>query len=533
MFGSERLVQTANKTCSKRKVKCDETLPHCRRCTDTGRTCDGPAPSKFVFVGSGSMNTSRIMSRSPLGLGSSPTAALDALQLDQDESRAFDYFLHRAAPCLAATQDGPFWTSLVPRVVRQHAAARNAVLAISHMFEHPPETSNPVGAATFITKAQSQALKWQSRSIKGFQISLSQSQDKEQTELALLSCVLLTTIEFQQNNVHNAVMLLKHGYDMASNIFMSSADSISSTVKDVLVPILARQTVLMATYGQFPPKCWFERFQSIAPTSISKLHSLVDARAALFACLFKGMEFVYAAGRAIISDSAPDLSPTGTLKIRQAAVMAELAQWDKAFILFNQSSSGEFTEQDKLATTSMTMYYNIAYIWVSTMFDATETTIQEKQTRRFQRVVDCAEVLLDAAHGSQQATPVPFSFEMGVIPPLFFTGMKCRHPLIRRKTVALLRRAPRQEALYAAETNARAVERLLEIEEDEELARSVAKGTWQGQWPRSQDMICHHAAISYELVGGKKLSPTLTYIRDYSLGEDGKPQFKRASVPLY
>ncbi|KAK5092868.1 hypothetical protein LTR70_006026 [Exophiala xenobiotica] len=485
-----------------------------------------------MFVGAGSLITSRITSRSLPGLSPSPTAALDVLQLDPDESRAFDYFLHRAAPCLAATQDGSFWTSLVPQVVRQHAAVRNAVLAISCMFEHPPETSNPVRAASVITKAQSQALKWQSRSIKGFYTSLSQSQDKEQTELALLSCVLLTTIEFQQNNVHNAIMLLKHGYDMASNIFTSSANSIPSTIKGILVPILARQTVLMATFGRLPPKHWFERFQSIAPTSVSELRSLTDARAGLYTCLFKGMEVVYAANSAYMEDSAPDLGPMGPLKSQQAAVMAELAQWDKAFFLFSQSRSGKFTEKEQLASTSMIMYYNIACIWILTMFDATETILQDKQTHRFQTVVDCAETLLDAAQKGSQETPAPFSFEMGVIPPLFFTGSRCRHPLIRRKTVELLRRAPKQEALYAAEMNARAIERLLEIEEDEDLTKSVAEGTCQGAWP-SRETVCDHASILYELDGGKKFLPSLSYIRGYSRGEDGKPRFERATVPLY
>ncbi|KAH4069175.1 hypothetical protein HBH98_012240 [Parastagonospora nodorum] len=29
------------KTCKIRKVKCDEEKPFCKRCTSTGRTCDG------------------------------------------------------------------------------------------------------------------------------------------------------------------------------------------------------------------------------------------------------------------------------------------------------------------------------------------------------------------------------------------------------------------------------------------------------------------------------------------------------------
>ncbi|KAK5947549.1 hypothetical protein PMZ80_001702 [Knufia obscura] len=492
-----------------------------------------------MFVDSGSSRPSssgRI--RSPPSLASSPAVALDTLHLTQNESRTLDYFLHRAAPCLAATQDASFWTSLVPRAIRQDTAALNAVLAISCMFEHPPETSDVLRATSAITTTQSQALKWQSQSIKGFHTSLSQFQphDKSQTEIALLSCVLLTTIEYQQNNVHNALALLKHGYDMASTIPVSTtSNNISSTIKGILVPILARQTVLMASFGTLPPKKWFARFQSTAPTFISTITSLTDARAGLYTCLFKAMEFAHIARAAYMLDTPPDMSPLGPLKSQQAAVMAELAQWDKAFFLFNQNRTGKssLSQQEQLAATTMIMYYNVAYIWTSTEFDATHTA-QDSLLHRFERIIQCAETLLDAAKANRSSapTPTPFSFEMGIIPPLFFTGTQCRHPLIRRKTIELLRRAPKQEALFAAELNARAIEKVIELEEHDSLRYSVANGSWDGTLP-SQEMRCDNAAIVYEMGGGKKLRPKLSFVRGYMRDESGKPATERGAVPLY
>jgi len=423
----------------------------------------------------------------------------------------------------------------VPQLIRRDAAARNAVLAISCMFEHPPETSDVVSGASSISRSQSQALKWQSRSIKGFHAILSRNgtrmHEKEQIELALLSCVLLTTIEFQQNNVHSALALLTRGYNMASSIPGELASKLSETIKGILIPILARQTVLMASYGRLPPKQWFERFQRIAPTSVSEIESLTDARAGLYTCLFKGMEFIQTAHAAYMEVSPPDLSPGGPLRMHQAAVMKELTLWDKAFFDFSERKGGRFSEQERLAVTTMIMYYNVACIWNEIELDRTHM-VQDRLLHRFQRVVDCAEALLDAAKVTGHETPTPFSFEMGVIPPLFFTGLKCRHPLIRRKTVDLLRRAPRQEALFAAEMNARAIEKLIEVEEVEELAKAVAEGRWAGDMP-SQEMRCGHAAIVYEQVDGKKVQPILSYVRGYSRDESGKPQMRRGEVPLY
>ena len=451
--------------------------------------------------------------------------------MNPEEIRAFEYFLHRAAPCLAAAQDGSFWLTLVPQVMRRDDAARNAVLAISHLYEHPLETSNLFSAASVITKAQSQALRWQSRSIKGFHTSLSRTHDKDQTELALLSCMLLTTIEFQQNNVHNAITLLTHGFDLACTALARSGSGISATIKDILVPRLARQSILMGVYGRLPPKHWFERFENIAPASTSEITSLTDARIGLYSCLLKAMEFLHEAHRAYMHDIAPELSPSGPLKSWQAALMTELRKWDEQFFLFNQKHSGRLTQQERLATTSMIMYSNIAYIWVSIECDQ-DNMLEDRQMHRFQRIVDCAQTLLDAAQEEANDTPAPFASEMGVIPALFFTGMKCRHPLIRRKMVKMLKRAPRQEALFSAEMNWRALEALIGVEEGKELSKSVAEGTWQGELP-SQETRCNHVAILYELDGGKRVLPQLTYVRGYTRGYDGKPRMERDVVTLY
>ncbi|KIW89183.1 uncharacterized protein Z519_10035 [Cladophialophora bantiana CBS 173.52] len=49
-------VKTGCATCRRRKVKCDENKPFCRKCVDTGRTCDG-YESPFRFFTSQTINS--------------------------------------------------------------------------------------------------------------------------------------------------------------------------------------------------------------------------------------------------------------------------------------------------------------------------------------------------------------------------------------------------------------------------------------------------------------------------------------------
>lgn len=71
-----------------RRVKCGEEKPHCKRCTTTGRKCDGytnPAESNHA-------------NRSPESL--SPALVTD-VSSDALERRTFDFFRAKTAPCVA------------------------------------------------------------------------------------------------------------------------------------------------------------------------------------------------------------------------------------------------------------------------------------------------------------------------------------------------------------------------------------------------------------------------------------------------
>jgi hypothetical protein len=85
-----------------------------------------------------------------------------------------------------------------------------------------------------------------------------------------------------------------------------------------------------------------------------------------------------------------------------------------------------------------------------------------------------------------------FTFEIGLIPPLYFTAINCRHLLLRRKAVALLRQGSRREGLRDAEPMARVAERVIKLEEN-----NLEAGT--DGWPEEKGRI-HDVAISQRVV---------------------------------
>ena len=464
----------------------------------------------------------------------SPISQLD---LNPVESRAFEFYLYRVAPCLAGTLDSPFWLDLVPKICHANEGARNAVLAISALFENPPGSVCPDPDRHRVLPQHYQALKWQLQSIAGFHRSLGQSRDVVQLEIALLSCVLLTSIEYAQNNVHNAVMLLDRGFEVAGSISTGRnyADGESlSTIKNVLLPMLARQTVLMASFGHMPPQSWFERFQEIAPTSITSMTSMSDVRAGLYTCLWKSMDFIHSV--VVEFTSGADLKaedPASLIRSQQKLVLQELMRWYSYFRLFRLDRTDDFGSKERQAIAAMLMYYHVAHVWTTTCLDITHMQL-DKNVDHFEAIVRYAESIIEDSERAETTGPSPtFSFEMRVIPPLFFTGLRCRHPLLRRKCINLLRRAPKQEALFEAERNARAIEKVIGLEETTEFREAVSDGTWDGVLMPSQDMRCQHVVVHYEDAEGNKAAPSLIYTRGIQRMPSGELLMNTKTLPLF
>ena len=112
------------------------------------------------------------------------------------------------------------------------------------------------------------------------------------------------------------------------------------------------------------------------------------------------------------------------------------------------------------------MYYHSSLIWLSTRLDPTQRVFDEF-THHFHALISHAEAYIDA-----KATEKPtFTFEVGAVPPLYLTAIKCRVPSLRRQALDLLNRAPRKECIFGASSTAEVACRLIEIEEEYLVSR--------------------------------------------------------------
>lgn len=107
------------------------------------------------------------------------------------------------------------------------------------------------------------------------------------------------------------------------------------------------------------------------------------------------------------------------------------------------------------------MYYHSSYVWTRTRLNIANM-IFDQFTAHFEQILHNAEIYL----GAQVDEKPIFTFETGVVAPLFLTATCCRIPSLRRRALDLMAKAPRKECFHGAESTAEIASRAIAIEEE-------------------------------------------------------------------
>ena len=500
------------RTCRRRKIKCDETFPSCQRCSNTGRQCDGPFRNKFVTIDSVTAEEPfppRLHKALRL-----PKSCSTLPELDTCGSRAFEYFLHRVAPVLGGELDAQFWRVLLPRISHADSSVRYAVLAISHLYElgsgHISDGGDPS------EKAHKLFLRWHCRSLSEFRSRMAKLHHQDDCFLALLSCVLLTNIEFQRNNALNACNLLRCGNALTRSMGQTQDDDsdCADNPRRTVAQMLVRQRVLMAIFGHCDPEERSEPPSSLPKYSKSPLETLTQGRHCLSGCLFETLQLMRAASNADVGRTS---GGAGKLSLRKVALLQRLESWHQNFLDMQLPRQEQRSPAEDIAAKILLVHYETALVWASTSLQP--ETAFDTYTDHFERIVELA-AKVTYARQNEGVPSIVYSFEMGIVAPLFWTGWKCRHPAIRRRALSLIHQGSKQEALFSADLHARALEKIIEIEEG-----SAPQSTQH--WADCETVQLpmpfrvQSATVHYETWAGEKVKPMLIYNRSICGANDG------------
>ncbi|CAK7234064.1 hypothetical protein SEUCBS140593_008812 [Sporothrix eucalyptigena] len=439
-------------TCKIRRVKCDEEKPACRRCTSTGRKCDG-----YAHIVSRTQDTLLcVRPRQLMGSGVPTT--------NSDEHAAFQFFAHAGASSLAGFTDIAFWTRLVPQYAQADAAVYHASVAVGALLMRiagvPGVPGNQNGQYT--RQLTLLAVERQNRAIQSTLHDLvARSTTTRQPAGHAVRLLLLFCIEALQGREVEALQLFQRGIQALS----STGDPAATAGLDAQLDRLRVQCGMFNASGA--NAAVRGRMRAMAHVHTHRVIPSLDVAR-------DELSDIIAAVQHTVADSwdrPQDVQPEERQTLRFG-----LNGWRIRFELFVSDMRGwpnNVPHPDAATVYLLRMRERIAQVWLADSPDGSEMVYDSEEY-----VAVFADIAVEAgrclqsmrkgtrANNEEQTLP-SFTFEMGLVPPLYWAILKCRRPGLRQQLLALLRQAPLQEGLWNRQIMVQVAEQVIAFEEAE------------------------------------------------------------------
>ncbi|MCJ1238414.1 hypothetical protein MMC14_006403 [Varicellaria rhodocarpa] len=387
-----------------------------------------------------------------------------------DEIRAFDFFRTKVATSLAGLFDSTFWTRHILQAARHEPSVRHAVVALSSLSETKLQTtpslansSAPLG--TFAIRQHTKAISELSRKI--------QESSNLSMEVVLMTCTIFICFEMFQNHHESALGQMSSGICVFFNWHSKhrrEAELASprkhSELTIQLRRIFGRMMLQTILFIDTKPHEW----QFITPAFIpampwipSVFRSIEEARDCLNNCMCSLYHRELTFALQGLQDHEVHRLPIGP--VSQLSSGGPLHQWMLSFNSFVTDQKARLSTNEQKATILLEMQQITASVLASvsifsreTIFDSFEHSFSQITTLASRLISNQDEIPQDP----QSLCP---TFDMGILPPLYFVASRCRHPSIRRRALHLLRKGPSQEGIWHSMMLSNIAERIINIEE--------------------------------------------------------------------
>ncbi|KAL2072929.1 hypothetical protein VTL71DRAFT_10253 [Oculimacula yallundae] len=449
-------------TCKIRRVKCDERKPSCRRCTSTGRKCDGYAPAKPTSARYG---TSRTLAYSPL----QPAPNQDICGSD---SQYFDFFRSYALQDLSIVFDATYWNRFILQACHYEPAIKHAAIAVGSLYEQ--FRFRDAWTVKYTLSEDNPALK---HYLKAISLILHNDGSEHASRVALIVCVMFISFENMRGYSGAALRHIDGGIRILQQLqakeTSSSVESVTAShnayvPNSLLVNMFIRLDVaasqmvitrplLLGDVG-LPPT-----FPGIRPLSFQELNTTLSE--------------ILTAGFKL--SRASWMCPAGALyvELRQRHLQelyrlrSSMEVWSKEFESFQNQKLGKLDTW----TRERIRILKVIQITIAVILDVEPAEAREngdmiwdRYKAEFVSIISIADSIVEEARKKSPITgkPVPrYMPDTGLINPLWCVVHWCRDPHLRRKAIDILDRAACRDGFWDSELCVRTGKIIMMLEE--------------------------------------------------------------------
>lgn len=424
-----------------RRVKCDEEKPYCRRCTTTGRKCDG-----YTVPGDS------IRAKSPEFLA---VALVNDVSSDALERRTFDFFRARTAPCVSGYFQDSVWERIVLQLSHSEPAVRHAVNALGALHEERSlrKSAGNEGIDVSLVKTGFPLMQY-SKALNEMQALLKAGTASLDT--VLLCSLLCIHFESLRESFVPALMHVEN----AIQLLQSSTSFDARKVNPALVRAIMRMDLQGTMYlGSRVPGLPFytAATDSMLPNSF---HDLTHARDLVTTWTSRLFHFM----RTVADDHK--FREPGNIALDELAKAQELEQnfinLDRLLWDFMHKPTVKLTIREQHGLGMLRSRVKINRILSATCLYS-EATIFDRFVPAFEDILTICLFTIGSDNADRRLFSV--SLDEGLVHPLFFLCTHCRDGSIRHRALELLNRLPTRDGIWHVETTARTAEICIRFEE--------------------------------------------------------------------
>lgn len=273
-------------------------------------------------------------------------------------------------------------------------------------------------------------------------------------------CILLACVEFLRGYRESALVHISGALGFVKSRQQKFLQSREDSEETALKSLLARMSITQSLYGR-PRGIHCPELLDLhkEPPNLQegKFCSVNEARMASTSLMNSTFRFV----RMVLGDHFQDAFAA---LAAQLSLERQLQNWSVAFEAFVKDSAT--CTKDPRGPCLLRIHHLIATIFVAASATKRESTF-DLHISKFEAIIESVEVILSHERNGGSLNSSSFSLDRGIIPPLFYTAIKCRFPAVRRRAIALLRRAPRKEGLWDTIESAKVAELAMDFEEQQ------------------------------------------------------------------
>ena len=392
-----------------------------------------------------------------------------------EEKGYFEWFKCRTAIKLPGSFVSRFWDTLLFQASSEEPAVLYAVLALSYVHKRGAfEANGQIEPDNGSNEQELITLKHYVKAISHLQPHFS-TKDRASFRVALITCVTFVCLELLRGHFRTAQTHLHNGLKILGETRMLSkgndgifrSNPYPESTDDWIIEAFSRlhlQVELFKHAYQHP--CLVLQAAGLETQTVV-FHSINEAWQQMGRLL---NEVFYLTHRGRQQAACESVRNPLLLLEPQQRIRTELAQWLEIYEAFEKPRQGLKSAQEEKGYQLLYTYHTMTRIMLDTCLRPSDESAFDFHANQFVLLIRQLAILGTMASTTSpvQAMPGDMSrsvVDMGWIPVLYYTAVKCRIHRIRLQAIRLLESTSHREGIWDAKTAACVTRKVMQTEE--------------------------------------------------------------------